>query len=86
VIPGRNGPTLPILSQSHGGLQNSSYETEKSPAVRELLVELGELGVPLGTNFDLDETTTCYFLLLGQSLAVKILPSKERTETEGDDQ
>ena len=40
------------------------------------MAELGELGVRLGTNFDLDETQTCYFLLLGQSLANTILPSR----------
>ena len=62
-----------------------TYETEKSPAVREILTEMGELGVRLGTSFDLDETTTCYFLLLGQSLTVKILPSKDQDDSKGDD-
>jgi CRISPR-associated protein Csh1 len=62
-----------------------SYETEKSPEVRELVTELGDLGTRVKT-FGLDETSTCYFLLLGQSLAVKILPSKERKDTEGADQ
>jgi CRISPR-associated protein Csh1 len=60
-----------------------AYETEKSPEVREMLTELGELGVPLGTSFKLNETDTCYFLLLGQSLAVKILPSKKQDDSEG---
>jgi CRISPR-associated protein Csh1 len=62
-----------------------AYDTEKSAEVRELLTELGDLGTRL-RNFDLDETTTCYFLLLGQSLAVRILPTKERKESEGADQ
>ncbi len=62
-----------------------TYETEKSPAVREILTEMGELGVRLGTSFDLDETTTCYFLLLGQSLTVKILPSKDQDDSKGED-
>ena len=53
------------------------YKTEGSPAVRELVTELGELGTKLGTNIKLNEIETCYFLLLGQSLAVKIMPSKE---------
>jgi CRISPR-associated protein Csh1 len=63
-----------------------AYETEKSAEVREILTELGELGVILGTRFNLKETETCYFLLLGQSLAVKILPSKKRDDPEGDDE
>jgi len=60
-----------------------AYETEGNPAVRELVTEVGELGVRLGTKCDLDEITTCYFLLLGQSLAVKILPSKEHDDSKG---
>jgi CRISPR-associated protein Csh1 len=62
-----------------------AYETEGSPAVREILTELGELGTRLGTGIRLDETTTCYFLLLGQSLAVKILPSRDRDDSQGAD-
>jgi len=57
-----------------------TYGTERSEPVRDLLTELGELGVRLGSNFDLDQTTTCYFLLLGQSLTVKILPSKDSAD------
>ncbi len=53
------------------------YETEGSPTVRELVGELGELGTRLGTDIGLDETQTCYFLLLGQSLAVKMMPTKQ---------
>jgi CRISPR-associated protein Csh1 len=55
------------------------YGTEGNATVRELVAELGELGTRLGTDIELDETQTCYFLLLGQSLAVKILPSKDAT-------
>ena len=57
-----------------------AYDTERNEAVREVLTELGELGTRIG-GFNLDETTTCYFLLLGQSLAVKILPSKDRDDS-----
>jgi CRISPR-associated protein Csh1 len=60
------------------------YETEGNPAVREVVTELGELGAR--TTCDLDQINTCYFLLLGQSLAVKILPSKERNDSEGANQ
>lgn len=51
-----------------------AYETEKSAKVRDLLEELGELGVRIGDRLDdLDDTATCYYLLLGQSLSNKIL-------------
>jgi CRISPR-associated protein Csh1 len=60
-----------------------TYETEGNPAVQELVTELGELGTR--TNCDLDQINTCYFLLLGQSLAVKVLPSKDRTDPQGVD-
>jgi CRISPR-associated protein Csh1 len=60
------------------------YEVEGSPTVRQLVEELGVLGTKLGADIDLDETHTCYFLLLGQSLAVKIMPSKTKTTDEGE--
>src|SRR5206468_9115432 len=49
------------------------YGVEGSETVRQLVQELGVLGTRLGTDIDLDETQTCYFLLLGQSLATKIM-------------
>lgn len=52
-----------------------AYETEKSSQVRALIEEIGSLGVRLGDQIDLDDTATCYFLLLGQSLSTRILPS-----------
>jgi len=55
------------------------YGTEGSSSVRSLLAELGRLGVQLGTKIALDETETCYFLLLGQSLTTQVLPSKKST-------
>jgi hypothetical protein len=45
---------------------------------------LGTLGAQLGTNIKLDETETSYFLLLGQSLAVKVIPSKKKTKEKTD--
>jgi CRISPR-associated protein Csh1 len=62
-----------------------AYDTEANPTVRELVGELGELGMRLGIDIQLDETETCYFLLLGQSLATKIMPSKKAANGEGDD-
>ncbi|RMH34856.1 MAG: CRISPR-associated protein [Nitrospirae bacterium] len=54
-----------------------AYETEKSPKVRSLIEEVGELGVRLGSKIELDDTTTCYYLLLGQSLSQKILKKED---------
>lgn len=53
-----------------------AYETEKSPDVKALISEIGRLGVNLGDNIKLNETQTNYYLLLGQSMTVDILPSK----------
>jgi CRISPR-associated protein Csh1 len=61
------------------------YETERSPQVRELNEELGRLGVRLGDSIALDETKTCYFLLLGQALAVKMMPPTPRRTENNDD-
>jgi CRISPR-associated protein Csh1 len=58
------------------------YGTEGSPQVRELNEELGRLGVRLGDSIQLDETKTCYFLLLGQSLAVKMMPPGPKKDGE----
>ena len=58
-----------------------SYNTEASQPVRELVQEIGHLGALLGDRFDLDNTATCYFLLLGQSVAVDVLPKRHE---EGD--
>jgi CRISPR-associated protein Csh1 len=56
------------------------YGLEGNPTARQLVEELGELGTKLGSEIDLDETQTCYFLLLGQSLAKKIMPKQGQTE------
>lgn len=55
-----------------------AYETEKSTPVREVVEELGRLGSHVNDLDKLGETDTCYFLLLGQSLANTILPSKSK--------
>jgi len=53
------------------------------PSVRELNVELAELVAKSRQFLELGEIDTCFFLLLGQSLAAKVLPSKTE-EDEGD--
>lgn len=55
-----------------------TYETEKSQEVKALISEIGRLGVKLGDNIKLNEIQTNYYLLLGQSMTVEILPSKEQ--------
>lgn len=57
-----------------------AYETEKSKKVRSLVEEIGALGVRLGNDIDMDDTTTCYFLLLGQSLSSRVLAKQEEEE------
>jgi len=54
-----------------------SYGSERSGKVRELIEEIGRLGVKLGDPIDLDQTQTNYYLLLGQSLARRVLKKDE---------
>lgn len=54
-----------------------AYETEKNEDVRSLITEIGDLGFRLGDNIDLNEISTNYYLLLGQSLTTTILSKKE---------
>lgn len=51
------------------------YEAEKRQDLRQLLEEIGQLGIRLGTNIQLDEVTTNYYLLLGQSVANNVFSS-----------
>lgn len=60
-----------------------SYESEKSPDIRMLIHELGQLGIRLGDRIQLDEVGTNYFLLLGQSMTESILPTKPKDKLEG---
>ncbi len=60
-----------------------AYETEKNQKVRALIEEIGELGVRIGDKLELDDTTTCYYLLLGQSLSQKILKKEENDQAKG---
>lgn len=57
-----------------------TYETEANADVRTLIQDLGRLGAWLGDGIHLDNTATCYFLLLGQSVMVDVLPSKTRKD------
>ncbi|WP_449244105.1 TM1802 family CRISPR-associated protein [Desulfobacca acetoxidans] len=57
-----------------------AYETEKSQKVRELIKEIGELGIKLGDPIDLSQTQTNYYLLLGQSMMSTILKKDSKEE------
>lgn len=59
-----------------------TYETEANADVRALIQDLGRLGARLGDGIRLDNTTTCYFLLLGQSVMVDALPSSKTKKDE----
>ena len=59
-----------------------TYEIERHAEVRAIVGDLGQLGARLGDTINLDQTATCYFLLLGQSVMVEILPSKTRKNEE----
>lgn len=53
------------------------YGFEKNKTFLSLETDLATLGTRLGNEINLDKTTTCYFLLLGQSLSVQILSKKD---------
>jgi CRISPR-associated protein Csh1 len=76
-----SGNDLPELYNKVRG-KLLEYGTESSPQVRELNVELADLGRRLGDSIPLDETKTCYFLLLGQALAVKMMPPSPKKDGE----
>lgn len=60
--------------------KNLAYEIEGSAKVRELLNEIGHLGVQLGEKICLTEIQTSYYLLLGQSITESILPSQKNKQ------
>jgi len=60
-----------------------NYGVEASADVRAIVQDLGRLGgQSIGDTIGLDQTVTCYFLLLGQSITVDVLPSKTKTTEE----
>lgn len=60
-----------------------TYEVEGNADVRAIVQDLGRLGAGrLGDSITLDQTATCYFLLLGQSVTVEVLPSKAKKNEE----
>lgn len=59
-----------------------TYEVERNADVRAIVQDLGRLGAKLGERIALDQTATCYFLLLGQSVTVEVLPPKAKKNEE----
>lgn len=57
-----------------------SYEVEGNEDVKELINEIGNLGIVLGNKIELDDIPTNYYLLLGQSMTVSVLPSKTKND------
>ena len=82
TLKGRDLPRLYIKTRE----KLLAYETEKNKDVRELIKEIGRLGVQLGDNIELEETATNYYLLLGQSLTTTILPKKESDDSKKGDE
>jgi CRISPR-associated protein Csh1 len=64
-----------------GSRELLTYETEANADVRAIIQDLGRLGgKKLGDAITLDNTATCYFLLLGQSVMVDVLPPKPKKD------
>ena len=76
TLKGKDLPTLYIKTRE----KLMVYETERNEEVRELIKEIGRLGVQLGDKIELGETATNYYLLLGQSLTTTILPTKDESK------
>lgn len=76
-----SGKDLPELHNNIRG-KFFAYDFEKNEIFRSLEIDLSNYGAKLGSEIDLDSTTTCYFLLLGQALSSQILPSKVKRSTE----
>ncbi len=55
-----------------------AYEAEANPDIRAVLGELGQLATELGDRIRLDAILTSYYLLLGQSMTTKVLPSRAK--------
>jgi len=50
---------------------------DSSSETRQVITEIAHVGQLVGNQIDLDTTQTCYFILLGQALALEVLPSKK---------
>jgi CRISPR-associated protein Csh1 len=76
------GKDLPDLYNKIREKLLTYLSNKEGEEIREFVVETSKLGAKLGDHLDLDETTTNYYLLLGQALATEILPAKKSKEGE----
>ena len=76
TLKGRDLPELYIKIRE----KLLAYDAEGNEKVRELLHELGVLGIKLGDKIELNSIFTNYFLLLGQSLSSEIIPPRKKEE------
>lgn len=49
-----------------------AYEADKSPKLRSVVRDMSNIGTEVGTDIQLSQQDTCYFLLLGQALSTDI--------------
>ena len=73
TLKGKDLPELYIKIRS----KLLAYDAENSSKVRELVSEIGNLGIRLGDQITLDEISTNYYLLLGQSVARDVLKAQK---------
>lgn len=55
-----------------------AYDAEGNENVRQVIKELGNIGLILGDQIELGPVSTNYFLLLGQSISSEIIPTKNK--------
>jgi CRISPR-associated protein Csh1 len=55
-----------------------AYDAEKAELLREVIADISRLGLLLGDEIDLEQTQTCYFLLLGQAMAAQTFNKKSQ--------
>ncbi len=61
-----------------------AYGSEKSSKLRDLIEEIGMLGVRLGDCIELSQTQTSYYLLLGQSMTKTVLKKEDGNQGGGE--
>jgi CRISPR-associated protein Csh1 len=79
TLPGADLPDLYTKIRNKLLEYERDRQYRRGPIVRSVEAELTELQKHLGDSLrELNEVDTCYFLLLGQAVATKIMPSKKK--------
>jgi CRISPR-associated protein Csh1 len=76
------GKDLPDLYNKIREKLLAYLSNKEGEEIREFVVEVSKLGAKLGDHLELDEVATNYYLLLGQALAIEILPAKKSKDGE----